>query len=1108
MAYQLTVYGWSLFTLPGGIPMSDIEGDSHANDPNSPDYTSTAPTWIGETFTFNGGPGVDLVVNDDDAYFEDAYVETGGAQTLAQAVTINGVTYAAGSTIQNEFSMVDGAGNEVWILRINDTNVGFVYAANNQPAAGESFTGTAGRDGDPADSGDGVASAEPYQTMDTRDGIVSGTAGNDSIDAAYTGDPDGDQIDDGFGGGPSGNANVVYAGDGDDTVVAGHGDDSVFGEAGNDFLQGQAGNDYLDGGAGNDVILGGIGDDVLFGNTGNDTLYGEAGNDTVSGGDGNDVLYFGAGNDSLLGGAGSDQFIAVTGFGHDTIVGGELGADTDYLDFRALTDSVTLTFGGFEAGSANSVGHTVDFTEIENFWLTNQADGVDGSANTGYMGVAAGAGNDTVLGGSGSDSLFGQDGNDSLSGQGGNDTIDGGLGSDSILGGTGDDSLSGGSGSDLIEGGDGADTIHGGDDNDTLYGQAGNDSMSGGNGSDWMSGGFGNDVIDGGTGNDTIAGGAGNDTLYGGAGHDSINGGDGDDVVYTGTGADTVETGDGSDTIYLDDDDNGLSNTLTDSGLTGIDSIILATGAGTYRIQGSFSAATGFEIIDGSGATGDILSTNDAVAHFDFTGVTLVGVDQIAGTGGNDTITGSAAADLITGGLGNDSLAGGDGNDTLNGEAGDDTLLGGGGTDLLQGGDGADHFEGGAGNDTFYGGAGNDTIYGDGGADFIRAGTGNDHVFAGADNDTIDGGDGNDTLYGGQGSDLISGGIGNDVLHGDDFSTSGGNDTLIGGEGDDTFHGNAGDDVLTGGAGNDFFQISDGHDTITDFNFGNTGGLGDGNIFNNDYLHLAEYYDSLDELRADQADDGILNQSNAFDTEGRAVDYSDNTQFGTRSMTVQGATADSYSYDNTGIVCFAAGTRILTPRGEVPVESLTPGDLVITLDRGLQPLLWIGKRHVGQAELQDNARLRPVLIQQGALGNRRDLLVSRQHGMMLGSDHLVRAIHLTDTAKGVRIARGKREVTYVHLLFARHEVVFAEGIPSESFYPGPNALNVMSPYARAELFRHIPGLAGQASLPDRSRVEAVYGPTARPFAKRAEIAGLGAVPALGPTAWGPIARAG
>jgi hypothetical protein len=103
--------------------------------------------------------------------------------------------------------------------------------------------------------------------------------------------------------------------------------------------------------------------------------------------------------------------------------------------------------------------------------------------------------------------------------------------------------------------------------------------------------------------------------------------------------------------------------------------------------------------------------------------------------------------------------------------------------------------------------------------------------------------------------------------------------------------------------------------------------------------------------------------------------------------------------------------------------------------------------------------------------------------MMIGPDHLVRAIHLAREMPGVRIANGKREVTYVHLFFARHEIVFAEGIASESFYPGPTALGMLSPLGRSEFVNLVPELDTPGAMSDIKVTEAVYGKTARPFVK-------------------------
>ncbi|MCG6902684.1 MAG: Hint domain-containing protein [Rhodobacter sp.] len=291
----------------------------------------------------------------------------------------------------------------------------------------------------------------------------------------------------------------------------------------------------------------------------------------------------------------------------------------------------------------------------------------------------------------------------------------------------------------------------------------------------------------------------------------------------------------------------------------------------------------------------------------------------------------------------------------------------------------------------------------------------------------------------------------------------------------------AGDDVLTGGDGDDIFVYApgDGNDTITDFNTGNTGALNDGDANNNDFIDLSGFYDHISELHADQADDGILNQSNDG-VDG--VDYSDNDQFGSGSLTFTGASADGsfFTVENTNVVCFTSGTAIRTPHGNVLIDDLRVGDLVVTMGNGPQPIRWIGRRHLDRRALLARPELRPVLIRKQVLGAQRDLLVSPQHGILLGCDHLVRAKHLINApGSRVRIALGRKSVTYIHLMFDAHQIVLAEGVPSESFYPGPMAQRMVDSTAHGELATLFPEVfAPQA---DKVSVARSYGGTARDF---------------------------
>lgn len=161
------------------------------------------------------------------------------------------------------------------------------------------------------------------------------------------------------------------------------------------------------------------------------------------------------------------------------------------------------------------------------------------------------------------------------------------------------------------------------------------------------------------------------------------------------------------------------------------------------------------------------------------------------------------------------------------------------------------------------------------------------------------------------------------------------------------------------------------------------------------------------------------------------------------------------------IPCFVAGTLILTPAGEVPVEALAPGDLVCTKDNGPQPLRWIGSRRV--AATGDFA---PIRIAAGTFGNHRALTVSPLHRVLIRdrraellfgeAEVLVAARDLVDDARVRQVPGGS--VDYVHLLFDEHQVVFSEGLATESFLPGPQMARSFEAEIVAEICTLFPEL--------------------------------------------------
>jgi len=222
-------------------------------------------------------------------------------------------------------------------------------------------------------------------------------------------------------------------------------------------------------------------------------------------------------------------------------------------------------------------------------------------------------------------------------------------------------------------------------------------------------------------------------------------------------------------------------------------------------------------------------------------------------------------------------------------------------------------------------------------------------------------------------------------------------------------------------------------------------------------------------LRADLADDGALQGAGGLRIENA------------------GATVDPtlLNAENTLVVCFASGSRIMTAEGEAEINLLQAGDLVLTVDHGYQPIRWIGSTKVPA-----KGKLAPVVIEAGALGNHSRLKVSPQHRMLLSGwqaellfdePEVLVAAKLLLNDSTIRREEGG-DVEYFHMLFDEHELVWAEGCLSESFHPGHMGWGALAEAARKEILDLFPQL-------EEMQFDA-YGPSARRSltAKEAEVA--------------------
>ena len=722
--------------------------------------------------------------------------------------------------------------------------------------------------------------------------------------------------------------------------------------------------------------------------------------------------------------------------------------------------------------------------------------------------------------------------NDSIYGGSGYDQLYGGIGDDTVYGLSSFDDLYGGDGNDTLFGGnDNTDWLYGGSGNDILHvGNGTSDEAFGGAGDDLFSINFGTNTYFGGDDADFFEIGYDRDTIFGGEGgtdFDTLSAATADDaltVSLTGNEVGTFTDSDGDngsfsgiEAFQLTSKADSLDGSVSTSAITvdasgGNDSVV--TGSGNDVIYGG-SGDDDMEFGYGDdlvyGGTGDDI-LDDAHSYTD-------GSNTVFGGDGNDVVRGGDDIDTLYGGSGNDNIESDGGNDIVFGDAGNDQIRSYSGEDTIYAGSGNDSIDGGVDNDSLFGGDGDDTVTGGDGADVIDAGTAHDVVYGGSGNDTLDGGDNDDTVYGGADDDTIMAGYGADSYYGgagsdtyvvdgssvdgigfdidlvsgtDQWNTISGIENVIAGSsgdtitgdsngnyidgkgGGDTLIGGGGNDTLTGGSGDDTFVLTSGSgaDTITDFSSGDqldVSGVTDvGNLLTNQDSTV-----TADEvtISGGGGSDQVLTFPN-----GETIAVPDGT-VDTTNQTTQFASLVAMGVPP----CFAPGTRILTVTGGVAVEDLKPGDLAITADHGPQPLRWIGKRT--QIFGDRNDAQKPVELKAGSLGNglpKRDLIVSPLHKMVLDGDLILRMFDQPEVlalAKAltkrphIRRMWGKQQIDYYSLLFDRHEIIFAEGAATESFRPGPIAMESFEDHVKEQIFAIYPSL--------RSEPIAGLGPTAR-----------------------------
>jgi autotransporter passenger strand-loop-strand repeat protein len=143
----------------------------------------------------------------------------------------------------------------------------------------------------------------------------------------------------------------------------------------------------------------------------------------------------------------------------------------------------------------------------------------------------------------------------------------------------------------------------------------------------------------------------------------------------------------------------------------------------------------------------------------------------------------------------------------------------------------------------------------------------------------------------------------------------------------------------------------------------------------------------------------------------------------------------------SGVLCFAAGAHIQSERGLVAVEDLAVGDVVSARFAGTAPIVWIGERTIDCRRHARPEGVWPVRVRAGAFGQGvpfRDVMLSPDHAVFVG-EVLVPVRELVDG--GMIVQERVDSVTYYHVELAQHDVLFADGLPAESYLDTGNRAN-------------------------------------------------------------------
>ena len=175
------------------------------------------------------------------------------------------------------------------------------------------------------------------------------------------------------------------------------------------------------------------------------------------------------------------------------------------------------------------------------------------------------------------------------------------------------------------------------------------------------------------------------------------------------------------------------------------------------------------------------------------------------------------------------------------------------------------------------------------------------------------------------------------------------------------------------------------------------------------------------------------------------------------------------------------GASVRTPCGPRRVEMVRPGDLIVTRDNGLQPVLIAWSRRVSSAEMALSPELSPVRIKARALGPmlpQQDILVAQDQQVLVpgfrlqgkndSEGRLVEAGVLAEASDSIYVDRARESVTYYTFVFEQQQVFTVNGMPADSFLPRKESIGLLNDVMREGLFQKFPKLKARPTSYKRS----------------------------------------